>query len=155
MIGIGDKAPALPLRTDEGTPLSLEDLKGRATAVFLLGKAFSPTVERLFEVLTRNINRFMVLDLSPVAVLGETVEHLEQYRNHNDVPFLLMSDEKLKLHAAFEHAGDNSPMVWLVDKDGIILDMLPMLPPSELVAVVADRAARLITPSPKSDSDMD
>jgi peroxiredoxin len=153
MIGIGDKAPDLPLRTDEGTPLSLHDFKGRGIAVFLLGATFTPTVERLFEVLTRNINRFMALDISPIAVLGETAENLEQYRNHNDVPFLLMSDDKLRLHAILGRNKDNAPMVWLIDKDNVILDMLPMLPPSELVAVAVDRAQRLITPSPKPDLD--
>lgn len=143
MIGIGDKVPDMQLRTDEGTPLSLEDLKGRGTAVFLLGAAFSPTVERLFEVLTRNVGRFLALDISPVAVLGETVEHLTEYRHRNDVPFLMMSDEKLRLHAAFGNDKENAPMVWIVDKEGKILDMLPMLPPSELVSVAVDRAARL------------
>jgi peroxiredoxin len=153
MIGIGDKAPDLPLRTDEGTPISLQDFRGRGTAVFLLGRAFSPTVERLFEVLTRNINRFMTLDISPIAVLGETADILAQYRSHNDVPFLLMSDENLHLHMTLGRDKDNAPMVWLIDKDGVILDMLPILPPSELVAVVVDRAQRLIAPSRKPDLD--
>jgi len=143
MIAIGDTIPELELRTDEGTPLSLQDLKGRGTAVFLLGPSFSPTVERLFEVLTRNVGRFLSLDISPVAVLGESVEQLAAYRSHNDVPFLLMSDEHLRLHRALGREKENAPMVWIVDKTGKVLDMLPMLPPSELVAVAVDRAARL------------
>ena len=60
-----------------------------------------------------------------------------------DVPFLLMSDEKLRLHNALGREKQNAPMVWIVDKDGVVLDMLPMLPPSELVSVAVDRAARL------------
>ena len=143
MIGIGDKVPDMQLRTDEGTPLSLQDLQGRGTAIFLLGASFTPTVERLFDVLTRNVGRFLAIDISPVAVLGENVEQLADYRGRNDVPFLLMSDESLRLHMALGHGKQNAPMVWIVDNGGSVLDMLPMLPPSELVSVAVDRAARL------------
>jgi thioredoxin-dependent peroxiredoxin len=143
MIGIGDKVPDFQLRTDEGTPLSLPDLKGRGTAVFLLGTTFTPTVERLFEVLARNVERFLALDISPIAVLGESVDSLAGYRSHNDVPFLLISDDKLHLHGSLGHGKENAPMVWLIDKTGTVIDMLPMLPPSELISVAVDRAARL------------
>ena len=153
MIGIGDKVPDLQLRTDEGTPLSLQDLKGRGFAVFLLGATFTPTVERLFEVMTRNVGRFLALDISPVAVLGESVDNLANYRNRNDVPFLLLSDDKLQLHILLGNEKENAPMVWLADKDAQILDMLPMLPPSELVSVTVDRAARLTRKNDADDSD--
>ena len=153
MIGIGDSVPDLQLRTDEGTPLSLLDLKGRGFTVFLLGAAFTPTVERLFEVMTRNIGRFLALDISPIAVLGESVDNLTDYRSRNDVPFLLLSDEQLQLHAVLGNEKENAPMVWLVNNEAKILDMLPMLPPSELISVTIDRAARLTRKNDVAKSD--
>ena len=91
MITIGDTVPEIKLRTDEGTPLSLADLKGRAFVLFMLGETFSPTVERLLNALSKNVNRFLTLDVSPIAVLGDTVENLADYRDHYEAPFLLMS----------------------------------------------------------------
>jgi peroxiredoxin Q/BCP len=145
MIGIGDQVPELELRTDEGTPLSLQDMRGRRMAIFFLGGTFSPTVERLFEVLSRNVGRFLSLDISPVAVLGETVENLATYRSHNDVPFLLISDEHQQFQKLLGAAGEKAPAVWIVNAKGVVLDMLPMLPPTELVSVAVDRGARAMT----------
>jgi peroxiredoxin len=144
MIVKGDKVPELTLRTDEGTPLSLTDLKGRSLAVFLLGETFSPTVERLFEVLTRNISRFLSLEVSPVVAIGESVESLATYRSEHDVPFLMMSDVANRLHQAMGNLGGSSPAVWLVNRDGTVLDVIPMLPPTELVSVAVERASRVM-----------
>lgn len=144
MIVKGDKVPDLTLRTDEGTPLALTDLKGRSLAVFLLGETFSPTVERVLDVLTRNISRFLSLEVSPVVAIGESVDSLATYRAEHDVPFLIISDERNRLHQAMGNLGGTSPAVWLVNKAGIILDVIPMLPPTELVSVAVERASRVM-----------
>ena len=144
MIGKGDKVPEYAMRTDEGTPLALTDLKGRSLAVFMLGETFSPTVERLFDVLSRNVSRFLSLDVSPVAIIGETVESLATYRDHHDVPFLLISDPANRLHDLMGTLGGGSPAVWLVSRDSTVVDVIPMLPPTELVSVAVDRATRVM-----------
>ena len=144
MIGKGDKVPDCAMRTDEGTPLSLTDLKGRSLAVFMVGDSFSPTVERLFDVLTRNVSRFLSLDVSPVAVIGETVESLSTYRDRHDVPFLLVSDPMRILHDSMGSLGETAPAVWLINRESTVLDVIPMLPPTELVSVTVDRAARVM-----------
>jgi peroxiredoxin len=147
MIGKGDNIPEYAMRTDEGTPLALTDLRGRSLAVFMVGETFSPTVERLFDVISRNISRFLSVDVSPVAVIGETVESLTTYREKNDVPFLLVSDQSNGLHDIMGTAGGGSPAVWLVNRESKVLDVIPMLPPTELVSVAVDRAARVMVES--------
>jgi peroxiredoxin len=144
MIGKGDRVPDHAMRTDEGTPLALSDLKGRNLAVFMLGATFSPTVERLFDVLTRNVSRFLSVDVSPVAVIGETVESLATYRDQHDVPFLLISDTTQTVHDLMGSLGGGSPAVWLVNRESMVIDIIPMLPPTELVSVAVDRATRVM-----------
>lgn len=142
MIQIGDKIPNIELRTDEGTPLSLTDLKGRALAVFLLGEAFSPTTERLIHVLSEYAETFLAEDVSPIPVSGQSARHLAQFREQNDVPFLLISDQNLLLHRTLRDKDGNGVNVWLLDAEGVVIDTIPVLPPTELTRVVLERIRR-------------
>ncbi len=142
MIRVGDKIPDIELRTDEGTPLALTDLAGRAIVVFMLGEGFTPTVERLLRVLGKNTGRFLAIDVSPVAVLGETTDQLAEFREHNDVPYLLISDPALSLHRRLMGEDGYEVGVWIVDEESVTRETIPTLPPTELVALAAERAQR-------------
>ncbi|MDJ0766194.1 MAG: redoxin domain-containing protein [Myxococcota bacterium] len=142
MIQIGETVPDMGVRTDEGTPLSLADLKGRAIAIFLLGESFSPTGERLLSVLADSADQFMAFDMSPIPILGETADSLADYREANDVPFLLISDKELRLHKHLRGDDGEGVGVWIVDTQGKIIDTIPVLPPTELTRVVLERIAR-------------
>jgi peroxiredoxin len=144
MIAIGDKIPETKLRTDEGTPLALTDLKGRAFVLFVLGPSFTPTVERLLDELSKNVSRFLSLDVSPIALVGDTVENLADYRDHYDTPFLLISDEDLTLHSQLRGDDESLATAWIVDKEGTVVDIVPFLPPSELIAMTRERVTRSI-----------
>ena len=144
MITTGDTVPDIELRTDEGTPLSLADLKGRALCLFLLGSAFTPTVERLLDLISKNVSRFFSLNISPIAVLGESADHLGDHREEKDAPFILIADERFALHECFRGRDDNLAAVWLVGEEGVVLDVVPMLPPTELLGVTLDRTSRAL-----------
>lgn len=143
MITAGDTVPEIELRTDEGTPLALTDIRGRALCLFLLGSAFTPTIERLLELLGKNVNRFLSMNISPVVVFGDSVENLADHRASNDAPFILLSDEAFALHERFRGNEENLAAVWLINENGTVLDIVPMLPPTELLAVTLERAARV------------
>ena len=138
--------PSLALRTDEGTPITLRDLRGRALVIFLLGETFTSTAERSLDVLTEHIGHFMTLECSPVVVLGEPVERLAAYRERNDVPFLLLSDHGLALHERITGKETIGVGACIVDARGAVIDILPMLPPTELIRLTLDRLHRAPLP---------
>ncbi len=142
MIRVGENVPSLELRTDEGTPLSITDLKGRSIVLFMLGESFTPAVERLLSALTKNTKKFLSLETSPVAILGETVEQLSAYRERNDVPFLMLSDPSLAIHWEFKGEDGDDVGVWVVDHSGVVVETIPMLPAAELVRVALKRVER-------------
>lgn len=145
MIAIGDTVPKIEMRTDEGTPLSLTDLAGRAVCVFLLGEAPADAVDGILDELHHHIDGFFDCEVSPVVVLSEAVEGLEKRRGANDMPFLLLSDSRMRAHGAFKGDDGGQATAWIVDAAGVVLDVIPMLPPGELVAVAEDRAAKAMT----------
>ncbi len=153
MIRVGENVPDFEVRTDEGTPLSIADLKGRSLILFLLGESFTPAVERLLSVLAKHTSKFLSLESSPVAILGETVEQLSAYRERNNVPFLMLSDPSLTIHWKFREEDGDDVGVWVADQSGLVVETIPMLPPTELVSVAVKRSERLYEEkrAPKSD----
>ncbi len=142
MILKGDRIPDIELRTDEGTPLSLNDLKGRSMAVFMLGEALTKTTREILSVLGENAGRFLAVDTSPVVVSGEPVETLAAFRSKKNVPYLLISDNNLNLHRCLGGKDKEGCGVWIVDNEGFVKDTLPLLPAVELIRLAAERASR-------------
>ncbi len=133
MIKAGDKVPNIELRTDEGTPIALTDLRGRAFALFMVGEMFTPTVERLLAVLAKDTPRFLTMDCSPIAAIGEPMGRLAAYREQHRVPFVMISDSGLRLHKKLSGENRDVSGAWIVDPTGTVVDVVPVLPPSELV----------------------
>jgi peroxiredoxin len=142
MIPIGSKAPAVELRTDESTLLCLDDFRGRSIALFLLGPRFSAVGERTIALLSEYSGKFLALECSPVVLIGETTDALSEYRSVNDVPFVLLSDEKLTLHRIIGGEREQRIGVCVIDAKGMVAELVPMLPPSELVRLTLARVAR-------------
>ena len=142
MIRKGDKVPDMELRTDQGTPLSLADLSGRAVVVFLLGRLFTPTGERVLKLLSDTADRFLSLEFSPVAISGEPVKELAKYNKQNKLPFLLASDGSRRLHEKLRGDDGGGISVWIISSEGYVIDTVPKLPPTELINVVLERISR-------------
>jgi hypothetical protein len=72
------------------------------------------------------------------------VDNLAYYRDHYDAPFLLMSDEDLALHRCLRGDDESLATAWIVDKNGKVMDIIPFLPPTELIAMTAERVAKAV-----------
>jgi peroxiredoxin len=153
MIPIGSKAPTVELRTDESTLLCLDDFRGRTLALFLLGPRFSGLGERTLALLCETAEKFLALECSPVVLIGESAEALAEYRSVNDMPFLLLSDEDLKLHRIIGGEREQRIGACLIDSSGAVAELVPVLPPSELVRLTLDRVARSCPPQSGSSRD--
>ena len=143
MIQVGDKAPDIDLRTLAGTPISLSDLKGRAVIVFLLGGTMAPAINSLLTALTEHTDRFLDLDISPIAVLTKPEEQLGNYPQATSAPYLIMVDHNLSLHEQFQGIDGKEVSVWLIDEHSVVIDTIPVLPPVELVRLSAERARKI------------
>ncbi len=143
MIGTGDQISDVLLKTDEGTPLSLSDFKGRSVALFFVGKTITQSTEMLFEELAKRLEQFLNLDISPLIISGESAAQLAAYRNKKDVPFVLLSDERFKFHTELGYGKPGAPTFLLIDNNSVVIDMVPFLPPVEQVSVAEERALKL------------
>jgi peroxiredoxin len=142
MIQIGDKAPDCALRTDDGTSISLFDLKGRALSVFLVGREVPATVNSLLTALTEQTERFLALEVSPMVVLSDPEAQLGANPGATN-PYLIAVDAELSLHKQFQGVDGKELGVFILDEDSVVIDVIPVLPPLELVRLAVERVVRL------------
>ncbi len=131
---VGGRAPVVPGRTDEGTPISLADFKGRALAVFLIGKGYSRDHRTLLNRIRKSTSDFMEMDVSPVVISGEAEEVLSSLRESLSLPYLMMSDRSMSIHK--ELSGGSDEGVWVFDARGRVASVVPAMGPKEQVGAV-------------------
>jgi peroxiredoxin Q/BCP len=142
-LGPGGAAPVVEGRTDEGTPISLADFKGRALAVFLLGRGIDRAARALLRAIAAAAPELLRAEHSPVAVSAEPAAMLAELRDTEALPFLLISDTELGIHRALAGEVRRGPGgAWLVDKDGIVAAVIPPRKDKELIAAVLAALAR-------------
>ena len=142
-IGIGDPAPAAEGRTDEGTPISLADFKGRALAAFLLGRELNRAARSLLAQIAKRTPELLAADCSPLAVSAEPAEMLAELRDASALPFLLISDTELAIHRALAGSVPAGPSgAWLFDAAGALIASVPPLGAKEQISAALAALAR-------------
>jgi peroxiredoxin Q/BCP len=142
--GIGDPAPVVEGRTDEGTPISLADFKGRALAVFLLGRALDRAAKGFLRRLAERTPEFLAAECSPLAVSAEPAAALAVARDAERLPFLLISDTELGIHRALGGGVPAGPAgAWLFDDRGAVVAAVPALGPAETIAAALAALVRV------------
>ena len=149
-LGIGDPAPTAEGRTDEGTPISLADFKGRALAVFLLGRDLNRATRTILSQLAKRTPEFLAAECSPVAISTEPAEMLAELRDSEALPFLMISDTELGIHRALTGAAPAGPSgAWLFDRAGAAVASVPPLGSKEQISAVLAALDRVrACPSP-------
>ena len=143
-LGVGDRVPTAEGRTDEGTPISLADFRGRALAVILLGRELNRTARALLKHLAKRTPEFLALECSPIAVSTEPAEMLAELRDAEGLPFLLVSDTELALHRAFAGAATAGQAgTWIVDRAGAVAASVPPLGYKEQISAALAALARV------------
>jgi peroxiredoxin len=143
-LGIGDQAPTCEGRTDEGTPISLADFKGRSLAVFLLGRALNRATRTFLSQLAKRTPELLAAECSPLAISAEPAEMLAELRDASALPFLLISDTELGIHRALAGSVPPGPSgAWLFDGDGALVASVPALGAKEQIAAVLAALARV------------
>jgi peroxiredoxin len=143
-LGVGDPAPLAEGRTDEGTPIALADFKGRALAVFLLGRRLDRAARAQLRLLAKRTPEFLRLECSPLVISAEPAEVLAAIRDAERLPFVTISDTELGIHRALAGSvPERSAGVWLFDGDGALAAAVPTLGFKEQVAAALAALGRI------------
>ena len=131
---IGKELPMETGRTDEGTPVSLYDFRGRAMAVFLSGKGVTGKNSDFVRHLKEATPDFLKYECSPVWVSADEEEILAASREMYDLPFMIISDFSKEIHSDLGYDFDRNGIdVWIADDSAKIVYALPSMEPVELI----------------------
>ena len=131
---IGKDIPMDTARTDEGTPVSLYDFKGRALVLFLSGEGLTQKNRILVKHMKATTKYFLKYECSPVWISTDSEQILAATRRMYDLPFMIISDFAKEIHSNFGfNFNDNKIAVWVTDKNSKIIYTMPSMEPVELV----------------------
>lgn len=104
----GDPAPGFTAVTDEGTELSLSDLRGKKVVLFFYPKDLTPgcTIESCE---FRDAHpRFTAKDAVVLGISPDDVRSHQKFRQKYDLPFTLLVDEGHAIADRYEAWGEKS-----------------------------------------------
>lgn len=127
----GDKAPLFTLLDSDGIERSLTDFQGQYVVLYFFPKQSTPGCTKQACALRDNYAIFADQDIQVIGVSYDTVASLASFKQNEHLPFLLLSDAKKEVAALY---GANrfwlinivpKRMTFIIDKRGIILDVMP------------------------------
>jgi peroxiredoxin Q/BCP len=89
----GDKAPAFTLPTDDGSTLSLEDLRGRKVVLYVYPAAMTPGCTTQACDFRDSLQRFVDAGYAVVGMSPDSPAKLAKFREKEGLTFPLVSDE--------------------------------------------------------------
>jgi peroxiredoxin Q/BCP len=92
---VGDPAPGVILKTDEGKSFDLNDRKGRWTVLYFYPKAGTPGCTKQACAFRDNISQIRVLGAEIFGVSSDDVDALKEFKANHNLNFTLLADPKL------------------------------------------------------------
>ena len=123
---IGDQAPDFTLTDDQGTPVTLSELRGRNVVLVFYPLAFSPVCTRELKDISGAIDRY---DAAGAEVFGVSVDSrwaLGAFRRDEEIAARLLADFNpkgavAKLYDTYlDDLGFANRSTFVIDKDGRI-----------------------------------
>ena len=105
---LGDLAPGLRLKTDEGADFDLQSRKGQWTVIYFYPKAETPGCTRQACAFRDNISQIRKLGAELFGVSADSVESLKKFKKNHSLNFTLLADPKLDAIKAY---GTKMPVV--------------------------------------------
>ena len=102
----GDKAPAFSLPTDDGSTLSLEDLRGRKVVLYAYPTAMTPGCTTQACDFRDNLQRFVEAGYAVVGISPDKPEKLATFRDKEGLTFPLVSDTSKETLTAYGAYGE-------------------------------------------------
>ena len=98
---IGDKAPAFKLPNQDGTVISLAELKGQKVILYFYPAALTPGCTKEACDFNDALTPFKKAGYTVLGVSPDELKKLVKFRKDEGLKFDLLSDENLKVHHAY------------------------------------------------------
>jgi len=102
----GDKAPAFTLPTDDGSSLSLKDLRGRKVVLYAYPAAMTPGCTKQACDFRDNLQRFVDAGYAVVGISPDKPEKLAAFRGKEGLTFPLVSDTSKEVLTSYGAYGE-------------------------------------------------
>ncbi len=128
-VNVGDKAPNFKLRATDKTEVSLENFKGKNVVLLFFPLAFTGVCTVELCTMRDDIGTYQGLDAQILAVSVDSLFTLEQFKNHQNYNFPLLSDFNKTTSRAYgsfyedfvlDMKGVAKRSAFVIDKDGIV-----------------------------------
>jgi peroxiredoxin Q/BCP len=126
----GDKAPAFTLPTDDGSSLSLKDLRGRRVVLYAYPAAMTPGCTKQACDFRDNLQRFVDAGYAVVGISPDKPEKLAAFREKEGLTFPLVSDTSKEVLTSYGAYGEKQlygktvvgviRSTFLLDEKGIV-----------------------------------
>jgi peroxiredoxin Q/BCP len=116
---LGDPAPVLKLRTDEGASFDLNSRKGQWTVLYFYPKADTPGCTKQACAFRDNISIIRKLGAELFGVSADSVEALKKFKKNHNLNFVLLADPELNAIKAF---GTKMPAINMSKRWTFIID---------------------------------
>lgn len=126
---IGQSAPEFSLYNTDKQKVSLSDYRGKNVVILFFPFAFTGVCTTELCNMRDNLNVYNGLNAEIMAISVDSVFTLIQFKNSNQLPFMLLSDfnkEVSPMYDAFyetfalEHKGVSKRAAFVVDKEGVL-----------------------------------
>ena len=126
----GDKAPTFALPTDEGTTLSLRDLRGRKVVLYAYPAAMTPGCTTQACDFRDSLGSLQAAGYEVVGISPDTPAKLAKFRDRDAITFPLVSDQDKSVLTAYGAFGEKKlygktvtgviRSTFVIDEDGVI-----------------------------------
>jgi peroxiredoxin Q/BCP len=103
---VGDAAPDFTLPTDDGSSVTLSELRGRTVIVYFYPAAMTPGCTKQACDFTDNIASLRAAGYEVVGVSKDKPEKLAKFRERDHLTITLASDPELDVHRAYAAYGE-------------------------------------------------
>ena len=102
----GDAAPDFTLTSDDGSSVSLSELRGRKVIVYFYPAAMTPGCTKQACDFTDSIDSLKAAGYEVVGVSKDKPAKLAKFRERDGLTITLASDEDLSVHKAYDAYGE-------------------------------------------------
>ena len=105
-LAVGDPAPDFTLPTDDGSAVTLGDLRGRKVIVYFYPAAMTPGCTKQACDFTESIDSLRGAGYEVLGTSKDKPEKLAKFRERDSLTITLLSDPELEVHRAYGAYGE-------------------------------------------------
>ena len=99
---VGDRAPEISAKTNQGTPFVLSEQTGLCTVIYFFPKAFTPHCTRETRTFSDNFNELLLAGANLVGVSTDEFDTQCRFAGELHVPFPLIADSDKRIARAYD-----------------------------------------------------